>query len=96
MSGRRLRATVLETVKQNSNIQNPVVVIAGLSNSYTHYVATYEEYQYQRYEAASTIFGPHTLAAYQQEFSKLAAALVTDTPVPPGPTPPDLSSATVT
>ena len=48
------------------------VVIAGLSNTYTHYVATWEEYQRQRYEAASTIYGPHTLAAYIQQFTHLA------------------------
>ena len=35
---------------------------------YTHYITTYEEYQQQRYEGASTLYGPHTLAAYQQEF----------------------------
>lgn len=59
------------------------VVIAGLANSYSHYITTYEEYQVrqpqtmiehlpgvslaltvvrclqgQRYEAASTLYGP--------------------------------------
>ncbi len=58
-------------------MQNPVVVIAGLSNSYSGYIATYEEYQVQRYEGASTIFGPHTLSAYQQLFAQLAQAIVT-------------------
>ena len=43
-----------------------VVVIAGLSNTYSSYVATREEYQAQRYEGSSTIFGPHTLDAYIQ------------------------------
>ncbi len=42
------------------------VVIAGLTNTYASYIATYEEYQVQRYEGASTIFGPHTLDAYIQ------------------------------
>jgi neutral ceramidase len=41
--------------------------ISGLSNTYTHYVTTLEEYQKQRYEAASTIYGPYTLMAYQQQ-----------------------------
>ena len=40
-----------------------LVVIAGLTNDYSHYVTTYEEYQVQRYEGASTLFGPHTLGA---------------------------------
>ena len=34
------------------------VVVAGPSNTYAHYVATREEYSVQRYEGASTIFGP--------------------------------------
>lgn len=51
--------------------------------------------EWQRYEAASTLFGPHTLAAYQQEYSSLATSLIKGLPVPPGPTPPDLSGSTV-
>lgn len=34
------------------------VVVAGPANVYAHYVATREEYGVQRYEGASTIFGP--------------------------------------
>lgn len=45
---------------------NVTLVIAGLTNTYSSYVTTYEEYQAQRYEGASTIFGPHTLDAYIQ------------------------------
>ena len=55
-------------------------------------MATYEEYQAQRYEAASTIYGPHTLAAYQQEFDKLAYAIAHGLTVPEGPKPLNLSS----
>ena len=32
-------------------------------------------FQIQRYEGASTIYGPYTLDAYLQEFERLAAAL---------------------
>lgn len=42
------------------------VVIAGLTNTYSSYITTFEEYAMQRYEGASTIFGPHTLDAYIQ------------------------------
>ena len=52
------------------------VVLAGLSNVYTHYITTYEEYQPQRYEAASTIFGPHSLKAYQDQFKYLTEAML--------------------
>ena len=42
------------------------LVIAGLTNTYSSYVTTFEEYGVQRYEGASTIYGPHTLDAYIQ------------------------------
>ena len=45
---------------------NVTITIAGLTNTYSSYVTTFEEYQAQRYEGASTIFGPHTLDAYIQ------------------------------
>ncbi|KAL8115320.1 neutral ceramidase 2-like [Apium graveolens] len=93
MAGRRLRDAVKSvltsggTKEFNSNIH---VVIAGLTNTYSQYVTTSEEYQIQRYEGASTLYGPHTLSAYIQEFKKLAKALISGTPVEPGPQPPDL------
>ena len=52
------------------------VVIAGLSNVYTHYITTKEEYAAQRYEAASTIFGPDTLDIYLQKYKDLVAPLI--------------------
>jgi len=95
MSGRRLRNTVREVLEQNGAADNNThIIIAGLSNAYSHYITTFEEYSIQRYEGASTLYGPNTLAGYQQEYSKLAAALATGTPYPPGPTPPDLSGDT--
>lgn len=45
---------------------NVRIVIAGLSNAYSGYITTWEEYQDQRFEAAATAFGPHTLDAYIQ------------------------------
>ncbi|EFC45983.1 predicted protein [Naegleria gruberi] len=94
MSGRRLRNTVCNTLTTLNPKRFPPqttrCVIAGLSNSYTQYIATYEEFQAQRYEAASTLYGPHTLAAYQQEYDKLATALATGQPISPGLKPLDL------
>lgn len=93
MAGRRLRdavKSVLTSEGKGEFSSNVHVVIAGLTNSYSQYVTTFEEYQVQRYEGASTLFGPHTLDAYIQEFKKLATALVKDTPVDAGPQPPDL------
>ncbi|MDY7225937.1 neutral/alkaline ceramidase [Hyalangium rubrum] len=87
MSGRRLRETVRERLAPAGITE---VVIAGLSNAYSGYVTTREEYAKQDYEGASTHFGPWTLAALQQEFARLAEALRANTPVAPGPTPRDL------
>lgn len=94
MSGRRLRATVEKVVRMKD--PESMVVLAGLSNTYTHYVATYEEYQVQRYEGASTIYGPHTLLAYQKQFEGLAVSLTTNTTLPIGPPLPNLLSKQVT
>lgn len=91
MAGRRLRNAVKETLTRSGEFDsNMHIVIAGLTNTYSQYVTTFEEYAIQRYEGASTLFGPHTLSAYIQEFQKLAAALVSGQCVSPGPQPPDL------
>ncbi len=88
MAGRRLRDTVMN-VLQPKGLK--YAVIAGLSNAYSGYVTTREEYAAQRYEGGSTHFGPYTLAAYQQEFNRLAVAMRNGTGVNPGPSPRDLS-----
>lgn len=41
-------------------------------------------------QGASTLYGPHTLSAYIQEFKKLAAAIAGGPSISPGPQPPDL------
>lgn len=93
MAGRRLRKAVT-SVLEAGNIVEPGqkvhVTIAGLANNYASYITTYEEYQAQRYEAASTIFGPHTLDGYIQEFTRLARDMVNGVPSTVGPMPPDL------
>lgn len=88
MSGRRLEAVVQERLA-GSGVDT--VVVAGLANSYTGYVATREEFAAQHYEGASTEFGPHTLAAYRQEYADLAAAMAAGEPVTGGVRPEDRS-----
>lgn len=50
-----VRATLI-----SSGILGPdaYVVLSGPANTYSHYVTTREEYSVQRYEGASTLFGP--------------------------------------
>lgn len=53
MAGRRLREAVKQTLITNGNGEFDAethIVIAGLSNTYSQYVATFEEYKQQRYE----------------------------------------------
>ncbi|KAH9250065.1 hypothetical protein BASA81_012111 [Batrachochytrium salamandrivorans] len=72
MAGRRLKRIVKNKLVDQGLLEtNGVVLLSCLTNAYAHYVVTFEEYQVQRYEGASTLFGPHTLAAYIQEFIKL-------------------------
>lgn len=94
MAGRRLRKAITDSVPA-MGVKDPIVTIAGLSNSYTHYVATIEEYEGQRYEAASTLYGPHTLSAYIQEFVRITTDLLSDqTSATSGP-PADLSDVQI-
>lgn len=83
MAGRRIRNAIKKILVDGNIVgkgQEVHVTIAGLSNTYSSYVVTYEEYQAQRYEAASCIYGPHALDAYIQEFSRLARDLISGQP----------------
>lgn len=60
MAGRRLREAVKETLISSSNgeFNNEThVIIAGLTNTYSQYIATFEEYHQQRYEVWLNIRG---------------------------------------
>lgn len=52
MAGRRLRESVKEVLTSENKDSNIHVVIAGLTNTYSQYVTTFEEYQIQRYEVS--------------------------------------------
>lgn len=45
MAGRRLRDAMDQESVSNGGPSNTKTVIAGLSNLYTHYITTFEEYQ---------------------------------------------------
>ncbi len=87
-SGHRVRAAVAD---QLSDIVDHVI-FAGYANAYSGYVTTPEEYRAQRYEGASTHFGPATLPAYQQEFASLAFDLESGTHTPRDLAAPDVAS----
>ncbi|KAH7082594.1 neutral ceramidase precursor [Paraphoma chrysanthemicola] len=91
MSGRRWREAVHTSITSSGIATDPMVVLGGPANSYTHYITTEEEYSVQRYEGASTLYGPHTLNAYINATItnlKYLADNVQGT-ISPGPSPPD-------
>jgi len=68
MAGRRLREAVKETLISNSNgeFNNEThVIIAGLTNTYSQYIATFEEYHQQRYEVRSNRSGYQVTIKYK-------------------------------
>lgn len=96
MAGRRWKDAVAKEIeagcgKDSPSSPSPVVVLGGPANSYTHYITTEEEYGIQRYEGASTLYGPHTLQAYiNATLSFIPYLKATSTEQPPGgPEPPD-------
>lgn len=69
MSGRRWREAVEKSARNtffelDKDGQSPFVVLGGPANTYSHYITTPEEYSIQRYEGASTLYGPWTLDAH--------------------------------
>ncbi|XP_029154974.1 neutral ceramidase [Nylanderia fulva] len=84
MSGRRLREAIKKVMNDASNDET-FVIVAGLCNTYSDYVTTPEEYQIQRYEGASTIYGPHTLTIYLKQYQELVQAAILQKFIPPGP-----------
>ena len=88
MSGRRIRA---QAMRQLAGLGVTTVVIAGLANTYSGYLATPEEYGTQQYEGASTEFGPYAEPMAEQVVSDLAGALAQGRGVADTGTPPDKS-----
>ncbi|KAI0477832.1 neutral/alkaline non-lysosomal ceramidase [Xylariaceae sp. FL0804] len=93
MSGRRWRAAIADAAAAQ-NITGgvePKVVLGAPANTYAHYVATPEEYDIQRYEGASTLYGPWELPAYVNlTVSNIGYLAPGNTSSPaPGPSPPD-------
>ncbi|KAI1081381.1 Neutral/alkaline nonlysosomal ceramidase [Whalleya microplaca] len=101
MAGRRWKEAVGGAVaamgadEGGAREEAPVVVLGGPANSYTHYITTEEEYGIQRYEGASTLYGPHTLAAYINvtlSWLPYLRASSTSSRPPLGPEPPNNSN----
>ncbi|KAL2855068.1 Neutral/alkaline nonlysosomal ceramidase [Aspergillus pseudodeflectus] len=92
MAGRRWKEAIAKSASDVLSISDPLVVLGSPANSYAHYVTTEEEYGRQRYEGASTLYGPNTLAAYVNltltYLSYLGESAQGDYPEPNGIEPP--------
>jgi len=97
MSGRRWREAVYNSVKSSNIAAEPIVVLGGPANSYTHYIATEEEYGVQRYEGASTLYGQNTLNAYINSTLTYLPYIAdgATSPPPAGPSPPDYRDSSI-
>lgn len=93
MSGRRWKAAIAKGAQDLLSVSDPLVVLGAPANSYAHYCATEEEYSVQRYEGASTLYGPNTLAAYVNltltylPYLGSASDVSSLPPIPAGPSP---------
>jgi neutral ceramidase len=97
MAGRRWKEAIHSSAASlalSGSSADPVLVLGGPANSYTHYITTPDEYGIQRYEGASTLYGPYTLNAYiNLTLSYLPYLSSTSKSQPaPGPSPPDNSN----
>jgi neutral ceramidase len=79
MTGRRWKAAVsAAAVSQGITTRTPKVVLGGPANTYAHYCATPEEYAVQRYEGASTLYGPWQSYAYMHLSEQYIGYLAAD------------------
>ncbi|KAJ5903416.1 neutral/alkaline nonlysosomal ceramidase [Penicillium tannophilum] len=98
MSGRRWKAAIADAAESVLSISDPIIVLASPADSYAHYITTEEEYNVQRYEGASTLYGPNQLAAYVNlsltylPYLGDSKALANLPKLPKGPSPPVTTS----
>ena len=92
MQARRTRA-VLEKTLAPAGVKK--VVFSTLTNSYSQYVTTREEYAAQNYEGSTVLFGPWSGAALTQELDTICQNLADGVPSDHGPAAADKSSAPI-
>ncbi|EMY70895.1 neutral/alkaline non-lysosomal ceramidase N-terminal domain-containing protein [Leptospira vanthielii] len=76
MSSRRLKKEVQSVLKDKTT----EIVLSGLTNDFSGYITTPEEYSTQNYEGGHTLHGPQSLNALRQEFHKMSVELKDGSP----------------
>lgn len=87
MSGRRIVETIRTTLSEQNCEKNPIILLTSYANEYNQYTVTPEEYEEQRYEAASSLYGQFTLNAHQEIYEKLTKAMCTNAKLESKPVP---------
>ncbi|TGL19956.1 ceramidase [Leptospira yanagawae] len=72
MSSRRLKKQVRDVLRDKIS----EIVLSGLTNDFSGYITTPEEYATQNYEGGHTLHGQQSLNALRQEFSFMATELL--------------------
>lgn len=72
MSSRRLKKEIKSVFKDKISD----IVLSGLTNDFSGYITTPEEYATQNYEGGHTLHGQQSLNALRQEFSQMATELL--------------------
>jgi neutral ceramidase len=83
VAGRRLARAAERAARDAEDQKNTSrgswsVVVNGLANGYSGYVTTEQEYEEQRYEGASGLYGPNALRLYERVVAELVGELVDD------------------
>ena len=87
MAGRRLKKAILSIIHKHylssniepSSLTQIKVILTGLANQYSGYMTTSEEYQIQRYEGASTLWGPDALKGLIMGYEHLIRLFLVET-----------------
>jgi neutral ceramidase len=82
MTGARVKSAV------SKSFPAAPIAIVGLTNHYLQYFATPEEYRFQYYEGASTLYGPNSEPFLTRQFGYLASLLAQKCDHVPATTPP--------
>ena len=76
MAGRRI-IKAMQTLISGflGDTEDFIILLTTISNGYSSYLTTFEEYHAQRYEGSSTLYGPYSLDAYILQYTKLVKSL---------------------
>ena len=85
------RCTLCASRARSTTTLGPTLPLPTFASPSLFWQVTFEEYQEQRYEGGSTIFGPHQLDGYIEQLLLLADSLANGTAPATDPAPEDFT-----